>query len=52
MMIKKVDAKFLPDLGIFSIFSFDIPLNVHDSIRVVPLKYLVYFLAGINTKYF
>ena len=52
MMINKIDAKLLCDLVIFSILSSDIPLNFHDSIRVVPLKYLMYFLVGINTKLF
>ena len=46
----KVGAKLLTDLGIFSIFSSGIRLYFHKSIRVVPLKYLMYFLAGINTK--
>ena len=45
----KKGAKLRSDLVIFSIFSFDIPLDIHESIRVVPLKYLL-FLAGINTK--
>ena len=49
-MIAKVGAKLLSDLVIFLIFSSAIPLDFHDSIRVVPLKYLIYFLAGINTK--
>ena len=43
----KVDAKLLPDLAIFSIFSSDLPLDFHESIRVVPIKYLMY---GINTE--
>ena len=46
----KVGAKFLSDLVMFSIFSSDIPLEFYESIRVVPLKYLMHFLAGINTK--
>ena len=46
----KVVTKSLTDLAIFSILSSEIPLNFHDSIRVVPLKHLTYFLAGINTK--
>ena len=50
MKIRKVGAKLLPDLVIFSIFSFDIPLDFHETIRVVPLKYLMYFLSGLNTK--
>ena len=49
-MIKKVGAKLLSDLVIFSVFSSDIPLDFHESIRVLPIKYLIYFLAGINTK--
>ena len=32
------------------IISSDIPLDFYDSIQVVPKKYLMYFLAGINTK--
>ena len=28
----------------------NIPLDFYESNRVVPLKYLVYFLAGINTE--
>ena len=46
----KVGAKLLPGLVSFSIFSSDIPLDFQESIRVVPLNYLMYFLAGINTK--
>ena len=46
----KVGAKLLSDLVIFSTFSFHIPLDFQESIWVVPLKYLIYFLAGINTK--
>ena len=46
----KVDAKLLSDLVKFSIFSFDVPLDFHKLIQVVPLKYLMYFLAGLNTK--
>ena len=46
----KVGAKLLSDLVIFSILSSDIPLDLHDSIWVVLAKYLMYFLAGINTK--
>ena len=42
----KVAAKLLFDLVIFPILSFDIPLDLHESIRVVPLKYLINFLAG------
>ena len=46
----KVGAKLLSDLLIFAISSSDIPLDSHESIQVVPLKYLMYFLVGINTK--
>ena len=46
----KVSAKLLSDLLIFSIFSSDIPVDSHQSIQIVPLKYLMYFLAGIKTK--
>ena len=44
----KVGAKFLSALVIFSIFSSDIPLDFHESIRVVPLKHLMYFSAVIT----
>ena len=47
----KVAAKLLFGVVTFSIFYSDIPLGFHESIRVVPLKYLIYFLADINTKY-
>ena len=34
-------------------FSFsDIPLDFHEPIWVMPLKYLMHFLAAINTKQF
>ena len=46
----KVVTKFLSDLVIFSIISSDISLDFHDLIQVVPLKYLIYILAGINPK--
>ena len=36
--------------SIFPIFSSEIPLDVHESIGVVVLKYVIYFLTGINTK--
>ena len=53
LVINKHDgAKLQTDLLIFSIFSSNIPSDFHDSIRVVPLKYLMHFLAGINTKLF
>ena len=45
----KVAAKLLSDLVIFSILSSEIPLDFHELIQVMPLKYLMYFLAGINT---
>ena len=37
-------------LVIFTLFRSDIPLDFHDSVRVVPVKYLMYLLTGINTK--
>ena len=43
-------GKSLSALVMFSILSSDIPSAFHDSIRVVPVKYLMYFIAGINTK--
>ena len=46
----KAGAQLLSYLVIFSKFSSDFPLDFHDSIQVVPPKYLMYFLAGINTK--
>ena len=46
----KVGAKLLSDLVILSILSSELPLDFHESNREVPLKYLIYFLAGINTK--
>ena len=49
---KEVDAKLLSDLAIFSILSSDIQLYFHNSMQVVPLKYLTFFLVGINTKQF
>ena len=48
----KVSEKLLSDLVIFSIFSSENPLDFHESIQVNPLKYLTFFLAGINTKQF
>ena len=39
-------------LVIFSKFYSDIPLDFHDSNRVVPLNYLMCFLAVVNTKSF
>ena len=49
MMMTKSWSKLLSDLVIFSILSSDIPLDIHNSIRIVPAKYLKYFLGGINT---
>ena len=46
----KVAAKLLSDLVVSSIFPSDIPLDFRKSIRVVSLKYLMYFLAGMNAK--
>ena len=48
----KFGAKLLSDLVIFSIFSLDISLDFQELIQVVPLKYLMYFLSGINAKEF
>ena len=45
-----VGAKLLSNLVIFSIFSSAILLDFHESIRVVPLKYLMYLFSGINAK--
>ena len=47
---RNVGVKLLSDLVIFSIFFSDIPSDLHESIRVVPLKYLMCFSTGINTK--
>ena len=46
----KVGAKLLSYLVIFSILSSDIPLDFREQILVVAWKYLMYFIAGINTK--
>ena len=46
----KFDPKLLSDLVMILILSSYIPLDFHESIPVVPLKYLMYFLAVINTK--
>ena len=48
--LTKVGGKLQFDLVIFSIFSTDNPLYFHKSIHVLPLKYLMHLLAGINTK--
>ena len=47
-----VGAKLLPDLVMILTFSSDISLDFHKSIRIVPLKYLMYFLADININNF
>ena len=39
----RVGGKLLSDLVIFSILSSNILLDFHDSIRVVPVKYLMYW---------
>ena len=44
--------KLFSYLVIFAIFSSEIPLEFHGSMRVVPIKYIMYFIAGINTKQF
>ena len=49
---EELGTKLQSDLVISSIFFSDIPLDIYKSIRVVPLKHLMYFLAGINTKQF
>ena len=46
----KVGTKLLSNLAIFSMFSSGIPLDFHESIRKLLLKYLMHFLPGINTK--
>ena len=46
----KVGGRLLSDLVIVSILSSDILLGFQDSIQVVSLKYLMYFLASINSK--
>ena len=43
----KVSAKLF---SVFQYFYSDIPLDFHNSVRVVPLKCLMHFLVGINTK--
>ena len=48
----KVRAKLLSDLVMFSMLSSELPLAFHDSTRVVTLKYLMYYLVGVNTKQF
>ena len=46
----KIGAKLLSDVVIILTLSSDVPLDFHDSIRVVSLTHLMYFLDGINTK--
>ena len=43
----KVCVKLLSDLVVFSVFSYDIPLDFHQLIPVVPLKYLIFYLIYI-----
>ena len=52
MMITKSWCKVSVDFFIFSIFFSDNPLDFDDSIWVMSLKYLMYFLAGRNAKSF
>ena len=52
MIINKSCCKLLFDIVIFSISSSEISLDFNKSIRVVPLKYLMYYLTGINTRSF
>ena len=44
-----VGAKLLLDLVMFSILSSDIPPDFHYSTPVVVVKYLIYFIAALNT---
>ena len=46
----KVGVKLPSDLVIFSILPSAFSLDFHDSIRVEPLKYLMYFLVGIKSN--
>ena len=52
MIINKSCCKLLFDIVIFSIFSSEISSDFNKSIRVVPLKYLMYYLTGTNTRSF
>ena len=45
-----ISAQLLSDLVIFLILSSEIPLDFHNSIRAVLVKYVMYCLTGINTK--
>ena len=48
--LPNVGAKLLSGLAIFSIFSSDITSEFDESIRIVLVKYLIFFLAGINAR--
>ena len=50
MIIKESCCKIAVWSSDILIFSFDIPLDFHESIWVVPLKYLMNFLPVINNK--
>ena len=50
MIINKSCCKIAVSFIYISILSSDIPLDFYDSIQAVPVKYLMYFVAGINTK--
>ena len=49
---KKKELSYLQYWDVNNLFFSDIPLAFLESIRVVLLKYLMYFLAGISTKKF
>ena len=49
MMINRMWCKLLPDLVIFSS---GILLDFHESIGVLPIKYLTCFLPNLNAKQF
>ena len=46
----KLGTKLLSDLVIFLVLSSEIPQDFHEWIVVVTCKYLMWFLAGIDTK--
>ena len=48
--LTKVGLELLSDSVIFPILFSYIPLDFYESVRVVPIKYLMYFLAAINTQ--
>ena len=51
LFIKHCQLKLLSDLVKYSIFSSNFKLlDFQKKIRVFPIKYLMYFLAGISTK--